>query len=116
MQKLEYTAWAFPRPRCVFRVEAYLRVLGEPEAGREGLAWLRRQGLAAGFDFNDEDVGVDGYEPLTIRGNGKSAVKLTVIEFDGVLTVRDPDIFVAKVARGFGRAKAFGLGLMLLRR
>jgi CRISPR system Cascade subunit CasE len=83
---------------------------------REGLAWLRRQGLAAGFDFNDEDVGVDGYEPLTIRGNGKSAVKLTVIEFDGVLTVRDPDIFVAKVARGFGRAKAFGLGLMLLRR
>jgi hypothetical protein len=32
MQKLEYTAWAFARPRCVFRVEAYLRVLGEPEA------------------------------------------------------------------------------------
>jgi CRISPR system Cascade subunit CasE len=83
---------------------------------REGLVWLRRQGLAAGFDFNDRDIAVDGYEPLTIRGNGKSALKLSVIEFDGKLTVRDPDSFVAKVARGFGRGRAFGLGLMLLRR
>jgi CRISPR system Cascade subunit CasE len=83
---------------------------------REGLAWLRRQGLAAGFDLNEGDVGVDGYEPLTIRGNGKSALKLSAIEFDGELTVRDPDIFGAKIARGFGRGRAFGLGLMLLRR
>lgn len=82
----------------------------------EGLVWLRRQGVAAGFDFDDGGVTVDGYEPLTIRGNGRSAVRLSVIEFDGMLTVREPDIFLAKVARGFGRGKAFGLGLMLLRR
>jgi hypothetical protein len=30
---------------------------------REGLAWLRRQGMAAGFEFNDKEVSVDGYEP-----------------------------------------------------
>jgi CRISPR system Cascade subunit CasE len=83
---------------------------------REGYAWLRRQGVAAGFDFNEGSVRVDGYKPLTIRGNGKSALKLSVIEFDGLLTVSDPNIFLSKVARGFGRAKAFGLGLMLLRR
>jgi CRISPR system Cascade subunit CasE len=41
---------------------------------------------------------------------------LSVIEFDGALTVRQPEIFLAKLARGFGRGKAFGLGLMLLRR
>jgi CRISPR system Cascade subunit CasE len=82
---------------------------------REGLAWLRRQGVTAGFDFNDGEVAVDGYEPLTIRGNGKSALKLSVIEFHGMLTVRDPDNFLAKVARGLGRGKGFGLGLMLLR-
>jgi CRISPR system Cascade subunit CasE len=83
---------------------------------REGLAWFRRQGVAAGFAFDDGTVAVDGYEPLTIRGSGKSSLMLSVIEFDGMLTVREPDIFVAKVARGFGRGKAFGLGLMLLRR
>jgi CRISPR system Cascade subunit CasE len=82
----------------------------------EGLAWLRRQGVAAGFDFDEGGVAVDGYEPLTIRGNGVSALRLSVIEFDGMLTVHQPDIFLAKVARGFGRGKAFGLGLMLLRR
>jgi CRISPR system Cascade subunit CasE len=81
----------------------------------EGLAWLRCQGVAAGFDFDENDMAVDGYEPLTIRDNGKDAIKLSVIEFDGILTVRKPDIFLVKVARGFGRGKAFGLGLMLLR-
>jgi len=32
VEKLECTAWGFARPRCVFRVEAYPRVLGEQEA------------------------------------------------------------------------------------
>jgi len=82
----------------------------------EGLAWLRRQGAAAGFDFDDGGVAVDGYEPLTIRDNAKNALTLSVIEFDGMLTVREPEIFLAKLARGFGRGKAFGLGLMLVRR
>ena len=83
---------------------------------REGLAWLRRQAVAAGFEFDDSGVVVDGYEPVTIRGTTKEALKLSVIEFDGILTVRDPSIFLSKVSAGFGRGKTFGLGLMLLRR
>jgi CRISPR system Cascade subunit CasE len=83
---------------------------------RESLAWLRRQGVAAGFEFNEQNVRVDGYQPLTIRGDGNNALKLSVIELDGMLTVRDPNIFLGKLARGFGRGKAFGLGLMLIRR
>jgi CRISPR system Cascade subunit CasE len=83
---------------------------------QQGLAWLRRQGAAAGFDFDEVSVSVDGYEPLTIRGAAKGALQLSVMEFDGMLTVRGPDSFLAKLALGFGRGKAFGLGLMLLRR
>jgi len=82
----------------------------------EGLAWLRRQGAAAGFDFDDAGIAVDGYEPLTIRDSANNALRLSVIEFDGMLTVREPENFLIKLARGFGRGKAFGLGLMLLRR
>lgn len=82
----------------------------------EGLAWLRRQGAVAGFEFLDDDVSVDGYEPVTIRGEGKSALRLSVIEFDGLLTVRDPAALLGRMASGFGRGKAFGLGLMLVRR
>jgi CRISPR system Cascade subunit CasE len=83
---------------------------------QEGLLWLRRQGAAAGFDFDEEGVVVDGYEPLTMRGGGENALRLSVLEFDGILTVREPNGFLAKLALGFGRGKAFGLGLMLLRR
>jgi CRISPR system Cascade subunit CasE len=84
---------------------------------QEGLAWLRRQGAAAGFDFDEGAISIDGYEPLTIRGGAaKDALRLSVIEFDGMLTVREADTFLAKLALGFGRGKAFGLGLMLLRR
>jgi CRISPR system Cascade subunit CasE len=82
---------------------------------REGLAWLRRQGSSAGFEFNERDVRVDGYEPVTIR-DGKNALSLSIIEFDGTLNVRDSGLFVSKIASGFGRGKAFGLGLMLVRR
>lgn len=82
----------------------------------EGLSWLRRQGAAAGFSFDEPQVSVDGYEPTIIRGERKNALSLTFIEFDGVLTVRDPAAFLTKVATGFGRGKAFGFGLMLLRR
>jgi CRISPR system Cascade subunit CasE len=83
---------------------------------QEGLAWLRRQGAAAGFDFDEGGVAVDGYEPVTIRGDAKDALELSVIEFDGMLNIREPDTFLAKLALGFGRGKSFGLGLMLLRR
>jgi len=33
-----------------------------------------------------------------------------------VLTVEDPPLFLVALAAGFGRARAFGCGLMLIRR
>jgi CRISPR system Cascade subunit CasE len=83
---------------------------------REGLSWLRRQGEVAGFHFKDGDISVDGYEPVTIRNGPKGALRLSIIEFDGMLTVSAPEKLVAKMALGFGRGKGFGLGLMLIRR
>jgi CRISPR system Cascade subunit CasE len=97
-------------PRDV-RVERRAQIVRQ-----EGIAWLRRQGAAAGFDFDDGGVAVNGYEPLTIRGGAKDALRLSVIELDGILTIGEPGKFLAKVALGFGRGKAFGLGLMLVRR
>ena len=82
----------------------------------EGLAWLRRQGAAAGFDFDDGGIAVDGYEPLTIRGNAQECAEAERHRIRRDADVREPEIFLAKLARGFGRGKAFGLGLMLVRR
>jgi CRISPR system Cascade subunit CasE len=39
-----------------------------------------------------------------------------VLDINGVLTVKDPERFLVALASGFGRARAFGYGLMLIRR
>ena len=38
------------------------------------------------------------------------------LDFEGQLEVTDPVVFLEKVKAGFGPQKAFGCGLMLLRR
>lgn len=91
----------------------------------EGLAWLARRGEAAGFAVREGETGVEGYRQHSIgrrRPRNASEAKrpkpmtFSTLDFDGVLEVRDPPVFVAAVARGFGPAKAFGCGLMLVRR
>jgi CRISPR system Cascade subunit CasE len=55
------------------------------------------------------------YQTLGIDRRGAN-MKIGVLDFEGVLEVTDPDRFVDAVAQGFGRAKGFGCGLMLIRR
>lgn len=83
---------------------------------RKGLAWLERQGAAAGFAVAGE-VKIDGYSQHRIpRRGGKPDMRFSTLDFDGLLAVCEPTEFLAGVARGFGAAKAFGCGLMLIRR
>lgn len=98
-------------------------------ARRQGVAsealagWLAEQGVRNGFALNGFDLvyyrTVEIDRPRTGRGRGLPARKgplMGVGRMRGLITVTDPAAFVAKVATGFGRAKAFGCGLMLLRR
>jgi CRISPR system Cascade subunit CasE len=80
-----------------------------------GRAWLARQGEAHGFRPEDA-VGVDGYETMRLDRGGARPIRYGVLDFEGVLTVTDPDRFLAALPLGFGRARAFGCGLMLIRR
>jgi len=91
-------------------------------ADREGRAWLLRQGAKSGFVADPQELFVRGYRvhrlPRRQRAPGRSAggVTLGVLDLEGVLTVAEPAVFLAALASGFGRAKAFGCGLMLVRR
>ncbi len=40
----------------------------------------------------------------------------STVDFEGILTVRDPGSLLSAIAHGFGAAKACGSGLMLIRR
>lgn len=87
-----------------------------------GRRWLVRQGESAGFSVRtgpergeDGSVRVTSYSVLRLPHRG-AEMRFGVLDFEGVLTVVEPGLFLASLARGFGRAKAYGCGLMLIRR
>ena len=83
----------------------------------QGRAWLARQGLKSGFEARGADIVVDGYDQHRISRTGSARPMLySTLDFEGVLTVSDPAALVPAIGRGFGGAKAYGCGLMLIRR
>lgn len=88
------------------RAEARMEV-----AQTAGAAWLAGQGTRAGFGVVQAEV--SAYRVLEPRPRGP---RFGVLDLDGVLEVTDPAAFLARLVQGFGRAKAFGCGLMLIRR
>lgn len=80
-----------------------------------GRTWLASQGERSGFT-PDRDVAVDGYDQRRLPRDGGAALRFSSIDLDGRLTVNEPALFLHHLAKGFGRAKAFGCGLMLIRR
>ena len=82
----------------------------------QGFTWLERQGAGSGFTIQQDGIGIDGYRQHRIPRKGSRVMRFSTLDFDGVLEVRDPIAFLAGISRGFGAAKAYGCGLMLVRR
>jgi CRISPR system Cascade subunit CasE len=76
------------------------------------------QGQRAGFvvDSDDDAVQVMAYRQLQLRRRGATPARVGILDLEGTLTVNEPDRFLERLAAGFGRAKAFGCGLMLIMR
>ena len=94
---------------------------GERKSARDAVAtkagtdWLMAQGAKAGFTLVSAPA-VDGYAQIPVERRRGRPAGFSVLEFKGVIEITDAPGFLAKLARGFGSAKAFGCGLMLIRR
>ena len=77
-------------------------------------AWLAGQGKRRGFSL--EEVAVDDYRVVELKRRCGREATFGVLDLRGLLTVRDPEAFTGALLAGLGRAKAFGCGLMLVRR
>ncbi|MEQ1613704.1 MAG: type I-E CRISPR-associated protein Cas6/Cse3/CasE [Hyphomicrobiaceae bacterium] len=85
-------------------------------ASEAGAAWLVRQGDTSGFKLVRHPQ-IDGYDQVAIeRGKKGRPAGFSVLNFAGELDITDPAAFIARLAKGFGSAKAFGNGMMLIRR
>ncbi len=82
---------------------------------QEGTAWLQARAERCGFQV--EQVRVDGYRQHRFRkGRGDKWVTFSTLDFDGLLTVVDPEVLGHTLCTGLGPAKGFGCGLLLIRR
>lgn len=89
----------------------------DPELGsyyQPGLAWLTPRAESAGFRV--EQTRIDGYRRHQLYKRGSAPMVFSTLDFEGVLTVTDPEIFSRSLLAGLGPAKAFGCGLLLVRR
>ena len=75
-------------------------------------SWLARK-LAPAATLESADI--LPHAPLYFR-KGKRAGKLVMCTFEGVLRVDAPELLTSLLENGIGPAKAFGCGLLLVRR
>lgn len=87
------------------------------------LAWLVHRQLKHGFELetNDDEpqVRVSSTErPTFTKGTDQSKTRVTVtrVQYDGMLTVTNPDVLRTSLTHGIGPAKGYGCGLMTLAR
>lgn len=77
--------------------------------------WLGQDRRAREWGFSlDVPAVVEGYMQHQSRKKG-GVIRFSSVDYQGVLTVQDPDRFWQQYCQGFGRAKAMGCGLMLIR-
>ena len=82
-----------------------------------GINWLSARAKNNGFCFSPEAVVADGYNQHRNHGKAREkSIRYSTVDFQGVLTVTAPELFRKALYSGIGKAKAFGCGLMLIRR
>ena len=106
-------------------MEAKLKIKGRSEnidvpdiVQEQGVRWLLDRAASHGFSVSPEGIRADGYRQHRIfKGKGNQQITFSTVDFNGILTVIDPAVFIDKcLFDGIGPAKGFGCGLMLVRR
>ncbi len=96
----------------------------------QSMVWFEKQGAQHGFALVRRDVhhrdgevtadvpsfAAGGYRTRRIFRRYKSAMAFATVDLSGEIEVTDPASFLDALGRGFGSARAFGCGLMLIRR
>jgi CRISPR system Cascade subunit CasE len=58
---------------------------------------------------------IERYTQHQSQKKSGNPIRFSSVDFAGILTIKDPNIFISQLSNGFGRAKALGCGLMLIK-
>ena len=78
--------------------------------------WLTTRAEECGFHLDLDKLTLEGYRAERFARRGGKFGTLGVFDLKGALTITEPNSFLTRLRQGFGRGKAFGCGLMLIRR
>jgi CRISPR system Cascade subunit CasE len=82
-----------------------------------GLRWLQAREAAHGFQVLPHYLSVEAYRQHSSHTRrSRHPIRFSSLDFQGVLLVTDSDRFRQALFQGLGRSKAFGCGLLLVRR
>ena len=77
------------------------------------LKWLTARASSNGFVVNEKEVVVDGYRQHKLN---KKNIIYSSVDFQGLLTVSEPELLKSSLIKGIGKSKAFGCGLLLIKK
>lgn len=107
------------RFRAVLNPE-HSQAIGPNERGRvfpevtvnQQLAYLERRAEKNGFELLPKEYTITDRCYVVLKKNGQKPVHLCQVAYEGVLRVKDTEVFRHALMHGIGRKKAYGFGLM----
>ncbi|WP_027855724.1 type I-E CRISPR-associated protein Cas6/Cse3/CasE [Marinobacterium litorale] len=76
--------------------------------------WWQSRCEEYGIGVEPGTVEINGYQQQLMPGKGSGAA-FSCLELSGTLRVTQPETFMSQLHKGFGRAKGFGCGLMMIK-
>ena len=80
-----------------------------------GFNWLNKRAERLGVELDEGSFSAEGYLQRSAHKKGND-IRYSTIDLKGMLKVMDPEKFRFGLRNGIGAAKAFGCGMMLIRR
>lgn len=83
-------------------------------AAKAAETWMINQGATKGY--RSLKTVTQGYSTLELGRKRGQGATFGILDLSGEIEILDPISFISALYQGFGRAKAWGCGLMLVRR
>ena len=81
------------------------------------MKWMERKGVSNGFEISDPDHAiVHSYLRNESMKGGVHKIVFSTVVVEGILRVKEPELFRKVMFEGLWPAKGFGCGLMLVKR
>jgi len=81
-----------------------------------GVKWIQSRCQSWGFSVIESAIRVDGYcQQRVFKKEGKQPIRFSTLEYTGLLTVNDSDLFCNTLFQGIGKSRGLGCGLLLVK-